>query len=113
MNCDSWRAAEELLHRGHDRPDVDQRARRGLVRVGDRHALADHALHAEQADAELVLDQLADGAHAAVAQVVDVVRGRRWPLLIRIISRTIAMMSSGVRVRTSDRVSSSERWFSL
>ena len=66
-------AAEELLHRGDDRPDVDQRARRRLVRVGDRHALAHDALHAQEADAELVLDQLADGAHAAVAEVVDVV----------------------------------------
>ena len=67
------RAAEELLHRGDDRPDVDQGARRRLVGVGDRHALAHDALHAQQADAELVLDQLAHGAHAAVAQVVDVV----------------------------------------
>ena len=71
------RAAEELLHRGDDRADVDQRARRRLVRVGDRHALADDALHAQEADAELVLDQLADGTHAAVAEVVDVVRRRR------------------------------------
>ena len=71
------RAAEELAHRRDDRPDVDQRAGRRLVRVRDRHALPDHALHAQQADAELVLDQLADGAHAAVAQVVDVVRRRR------------------------------------
>ena len=43
----------------------------------DRHALLDHPLHAQQADAELVLDQLADRAHAAVAQVVDVVRRAR------------------------------------
>ena len=68
------RAAEELLHRRHDRADVDQRARRRLVGVRDRHALADDALHAQQADAELVLDQLTDGTHAAVAQVVDLVR---------------------------------------
>ena len=39
----------------------------------DRHALADDALHAQQADAEGVLDQLAVGADAAVAEVVDVV----------------------------------------
>ncbi len=37
------------------------------------HPLADRALHAQQADAELVLHQLADRAHPAVAQVVDVV----------------------------------------
>ncbi len=67
-------AAEELLHRRHDRADVDQRVRRGLVDLLDRHALVDDALHAEQADAERVLDQLAVGADAAVAEVVDVVR---------------------------------------
>ena len=68
-------AAEELLHGGDDRADVYQRGGRGLLRVGDRHALAHHALHAQEADAELVLHQLAHRAHPAVAQVVDVVRG--------------------------------------
>ena len=66
-------AAEELLHGRHHRADVDQRVRRRLVGIGDRHALLDDALHAQQADAELVLDQLADGADAPVAEVVDVV----------------------------------------
>jgi hypothetical protein len=39
----------------------------------ERHALLDRALHAQQADAVLVLHQLADRAHAAVAEIVDVV----------------------------------------
>ena len=39
----------------------------------ERHALLDGALHAQQADAVLVLHQLADRAHAAVAEMVDVV----------------------------------------
>jgi hypothetical protein len=39
----------------------------------ERHALLDRALHAQQADAVLVLHQLADRTHAAVAEVVDVV----------------------------------------
>jgi hypothetical protein len=39
----------------------------------DRHALLDRALHAHEADAVLVLEQLAHRAHAAVAEVVDVV----------------------------------------
>ncbi len=39
----------------------------------DGHLLLDGALHAHQADAELVLEQLAHRAHAAVAEVVDVV----------------------------------------
>src|SRR5205807_445129 len=45
-----------------------------LLRLDDGHPLADHALHAEQPHAELALDELADGAHPAVAEVIDVVR---------------------------------------
>ena len=70
-------AAEELLHRRHYRADVDEGVRRGLVDLLDRHALADDALHAEQADPEGVLDELAVGADAAVAQMVDVVGDAR------------------------------------
>ena len=68
-------AAEELLHGRDDRADVDQGVGRRLVDLLDRHALPDDALHAQQADAEGVLDQLAVGADPAVAQVVDVVLG--------------------------------------
>ncbi len=68
-------SAEELLHRGHDGPDVDQGIRGRLVQLLDRHPLADDTLHAEEADAERVLDQLAIRADAAVAEVVDVVLG--------------------------------------
>ena len=67
------RGAEELLDRRDHRTDVDQRLRRDRLDVLGRHALAHDALHAAEADAELVLDQLADGAHPAVAEVVDVV----------------------------------------
>ena len=38
-----------------------------------RHALLDRTLHANEADAVLVLEQLADDTNAAIAQVVDVV----------------------------------------
>ncbi len=68
------RAAEELLDRGDDRTDVDELLRRRLLGLDDGHPLADHALHAQQTDAELTLDELADGAHPAVAEMVDVVR---------------------------------------
>src|SRR5439155_18083906 len=44
-----------------------------LVDLLDRHALADDALHAEEADPERVLDELAVGPDAPVAEVVDVV----------------------------------------
>src|SRR3954447_22467889 len=65
--------AEELLDGGDDRPDVDQGLRRDRLDVLGRHPLADHALHAGEADPDLVLDQLAHGAQPAVAEVVDVV----------------------------------------
>ena len=66
-------ASEELAHRRDDGADVDERARRRLLLVEDGHALLDDALHTEEADAELVHDELADGADAPVAEVVDVV----------------------------------------
>ena len=75
MNCDSWLRAKELAHRRRHRLGVDQIARhRRLHFLMDRHLLLDRALHALEADAELVFQQLADRAHAAVAEVIDVVR---------------------------------------
>ena len=67
------RGAEELLQRRHHGADVDQRLRRDRLDVLGRHPLADHPLHPGEAGAELVLDELADGAQATVAEVVDVV----------------------------------------
>ena len=67
------RGAEELLQRRDDRPDVDDRLRRDRVDVLRRHPLADDALHAVEADAERLLDQLADRAQAAVAEVLVLV----------------------------------------
>jgi len=67
------RGAEELLQRGGDRPDVDQCLGRDRLDVLGRHPVTDRALEAPEADAQLVLDQLAHGAQPAVAEVVDVV----------------------------------------
>ena len=67
------RGAEELAHRGSRRLGVDQVLRHDGVDIDRRHALLDRALHAQQADAVLVLHQLADRAHPAVAEIVDVV----------------------------------------
>ena len=67
-------AAEKLLDGGRHGADIDKRLRGHGVEILQRHALADHALHAAEADAELVLQQLAHAAHAAVAEMVDVVR---------------------------------------
>ena len=68
------RGAEELLERGHDRTDVDDRLRRDRVDVLGRHPLADDPLHAVEADAERLLDQLADRAQPAVAEVLVLVQ---------------------------------------
>jgi hypothetical protein len=67
------RSAEELLDRRHHGPDVYQCLRSDRLDVLRRHALPDNPLHARQADADLVLDQLPDGPQPAVAEVVDVV----------------------------------------
>ncbi len=74
MNWDSWLPPKNSRIDATTGRMLVSDGRRGRVRVRDRHALFDDALHAQQADAELVLDQLAHGAHATVAEVVDVVR---------------------------------------
>ena len=74
MNCESCERAEVLLHHRADRLRVDQVVRHErLDLLRHAHALLDRALHAHETDAVLVLHQLADRAHAAVAEVVDVV----------------------------------------
>src|SRR6185369_5926543 len=65
--------AEELLDDRADRLVVDQLLRHQRLEILQAHALADRALHAQEADAVLVLDQLSDGPYAAVAEMVDVV----------------------------------------
>ncbi len=70
---DELRRAEEFAHRGRRRLGVDQVVRHHRVDVDRAHALANRPLHPQQADAILVLHQLADGTNAPVAEVVDVV----------------------------------------
>ena len=67
------RGAEELAHRRRRRLRVDEILRHDRVDLDRRHALLDRALHAQQADAILIFHQLADRAHAPVAEVIDVV----------------------------------------
>ena len=64
---------EEFLDGRGDRLRVDHFLRHQAFGLGLRQALLDGALDAHQADAECVLRHLADAAHAAVAEVVDVV----------------------------------------
>ena len=68
------RRSEELADCGDDRLRVDQVVRHG----GDhflvhRHLFLDRAFHAHQTDAELVLEQFADRANAAIAEMIDVI----------------------------------------
>ncbi len=65
--------AEKLLHRRRYHLGVDEVANQDVVEVLDSKALPDGALHAHEANAKLALEQFADGAHAPVAEVVDVV----------------------------------------
>ncbi len=66
--------AEELLQRGDDRADVDDRLRRDRVRILGCEALADDALHPVQTDPERLLDQLTDRPQTAVAEVLVLVQ---------------------------------------
>ena len=74
MNWLSCELTEEFADRGHNRLGVHQVVRHGrghfLVHA---HLFLDGAFHADQADAELVFEQFADRANAAVAEMVDVV----------------------------------------
>ncbi len=67
------RRAEELLDHGRSRLVVDQLLRHQGLDILQAHPLFDRALHPDQPDAELVLDQLSDRAHAAIAKMVDIV----------------------------------------
>ena len=68
------RGTEKLPDGSHDRLRVDQIVRHSRRHfLVNRHPLLDGPLHPDQADAELVLQQLPYGANTAVAQVVDIV----------------------------------------
>ena len=67
------RRAEELAHRRGRGFRVDQVLRHDGVDLDRRHALLDRPLHAQEANAILVLHQFADRTHTPVAEMVDVV----------------------------------------
>ena len=75
MNCDSWLPPKNSRTAAiTGRVVLISRLRRDRLRIVDRHALADTALQALEAGANMHLDQLADRTDAPVAEVVDVVR---------------------------------------
>ncbi len=67
------RRAEELAHCRRRGFGVDQVLRHHRVDIDGGHALLDRALHAQKPDAVLVLHQLADRSHPAIAEMIDVV----------------------------------------
>ena len=75
MNCESWLRPKKSRMTARQRLRVDQLLRRHRVgvHVEQRHALLDQALGAGQADAALVGEKFAHGAHAAAAEMIDVV----------------------------------------
>lgn len=68
------RAREELLHRSGDWTWVDELPRDDGLDIAGTHAVLDVSDHTIESDTELVLDEFAHGAHAAIAEVVDIVR---------------------------------------
>ena len=74
MNCESCDEPKNSRTAAVTGFGVDQVARhRGEHVLLNGHLLLDRPLHAFEADAELILEQLADRTHAAVAEVIDVV----------------------------------------
>ena len=70
------RTAEKFADRGHDRLGVDEIVRHGRGHfLVHGHFFLDGALHADQADAELVFEEFTNRADAAIAEVIDVVYG--------------------------------------
>ena len=67
---------EEFFDASLERARIDELLRQRGLGVDGRHAVLDIALHVRQADAHALLEHLADIAHAAEAEVVDVVLDR-------------------------------------
>ena len=69
------RAAKEIANDRRERLGIDELLRRHLLDalIEQRHAFLDEAFRARKADAALVGEQLADGANATAAQVVNVI----------------------------------------
>ena len=73
-------STKEFPYRCYHGANVNEGTGRHRFRVNDAHVLLDHPLHAQQPDSELILNQLAYGAHPAVAQMVDVI-GVIYPIV--------------------------------
>src|SRR5262249_48883140 len=67
------RGSEELLNYRGGRFVVHQLLRHKRLDILQAHALFYRALHAHQANSELVFHQFANRTHAAVAEMIDIV----------------------------------------
>ncbi len=65
--------AEKFTDSRYNGADIDKRLRRERIRIVDVHALFDIFVHACKADADMVLQQLADRTQTTVAEMVDIV----------------------------------------
>src|ERR1051325_5005660 len=64
--------AEERVDHARDGTRIDEIGRTDLLIV-DRHALADRTRHTRKTDVELLSELLANSAHTAIAQVIDII----------------------------------------
>ena len=67
--------AEKFLECGGNRFVVDQLLRHQGLDILQAHLLLDGPLHPNQADAEMVLYELADRPHPAITEMIDVIDG--------------------------------------
>src|SRR5213596_2481512 len=63
-------AAEELFHGSDNGLRIDQIVRQYCLHIQQVHPLLDTALHADQPESELVLQQFADRPDTTVAQMI-------------------------------------------
>src|SRR6516225_9050263 len=78
------RRAEELLDYGRRRLVIHQFLRHQGLDILQTHPLLDRTLHPHQTDAELIFDQLADGADPAIAQMIDIVDLAIWAAILKL-----------------------------
>ncbi len=76
---------EEFLHGCSHRLDINEGLGRDNLLVLGGHTLSDDTLHTGEADAVLVLQQLADRTDSTVAQMIDIVFVSDAPLKVHIV----------------------------
>ncbi|OPY85756.1 MAG: hypothetical protein A4E72_01844 [Syntrophus sp. PtaU1.Bin208] len=66
-------AAEKLTHNSRDGLYIDEIMRHHRFNVLKAHFFLDRPFHPHQTDAVLILDQLSDGAHPPVAEMINII----------------------------------------